>query len=380
MTARELIAALRTGMPVSAETGMRLLTPAACEAIRPALVKVSALRGAAVGERATFWITGRPGNGKTQCLIKFQEGLRKLAGSEKHAYVHIRFDQEREIGRQAGLHITLHFPFTGVAVGNIDNAREDARRLSRVFNSVAVDALALGIDAVSRAAGCPIPFAIGTKHVLRKAIGSDYFQRKFVRRKLQERWPSNPAAVDFAVHWASYLAAPTPAQRAKFRDCINSHGPVSFDLLCTILAQGGYTTLVVILDETGLDALKGLKPLWDGPADGQNASHKLNLVFVLACPDTERQLVQENESLSRRFCEADGGHPPLRGPKVVSGENDDLEHAFSKVEELLSQDASIRRRSVTPDDRDRLRQSLASYPNLTWQVLWKRVIDLLVDG
>jgi|GEM_PF-3646258 len=380
MTTRELITALRTGMPISADAGMKLLTPAACDAIRPALARVSALRATPVRERATFWITGRPGNGKTQCLIKLQEGLCTSTGSEKHAHVHIRFDQEREFGRQPGLHITLCFPFMGVAVGAIEKARQDADRLSRVFNSVTVDALALGIDAVSRAAGCPIPFAIGTTHVLRRASGLDYVARNLVRRKLHQRWPSNPAMVDFAMHWASYLMNPTPAQRAKFRDCINSHGPVSFELLCTILAEGGYTTLVVILDETRFDAIQGLKALWDGPFHEQKPSHRLNLVFVLACPDSERQRVLEDPSLLRRFCETDGGHSPLGGPRVKSGENDDIEHAFRRVEELLDQDASILRRSMTADDRDRLRRSLASCPNLTWQVLWQRVIDLLVDG
>lgn len=381
MTSRELITALRIGMPVSAEAGIRLLTPAACEAIQPALARVSDLRVMPLRDRATFWITGHPGNGKTQCLIKLQEGLRKLPGSEKHASVHIRFDQEREIGRQAGLHITLHFPFAGVAVGEIGNARDAAHQLSRAFQSVAVDALALGLDAVFRSAGIPIPLATGAKHVLRKATGWEYVQRKIVRRKLQNRWPLNPALVDFAMHWASYLMTPTPAQRARFRDCINSHGPSSFDLLCSILEQGGYTTLVVILDETRFDAIEGLKALMDGPVRDQNPSHKLNLVFVLACPDSERQRVLENPSLSRRFCATDGGHSLLRGPSVESGgNNNDLEHAFKSVEELLNQDASILRRSVTANDRDRLRQTLVSFPNLTWQVLWKRVIDLMVQS
>jgi len=380
MTVRELITALRTGMPISAEAGTRLLSPAVCDAIRPALARVNALRGTAVRERATFWITGRPGNGKTQCLINLQNSLRNSSGEGKHAFVHIRFDQEREIGREPGLSIALRVPFTAVAVGRIDDARNCAERLSRAFNSVSLDALALGIDAVSHAAGCPIPFAVGTKHVLRRAIGLSYVQRKIVRRQLQKRWISHPAMVELLTHWTSYLMAPTPAQRASFRDCINSLGSVSFELLCTALADSGYTTLVIILDETRFDAIQGLKALWDGPAHEQQPSHRLNLVFVLACPESERRSVLNDDSLPRRFCETDGGHSMLRGPSVESGTGDDFEHAVKSVEELLKEDASILRRNVAAEDRERLRQSLASYPNLTWQVLWKRVIDLLVEG
>jgi hypothetical protein len=92
---QKLLEALAAGQPITGAEGLLVLSPTFAEAIASASKAVKRARGLMPsGVREVYWITGRPGNGKTQSLRQFALELLKIKGAGKYAHAYLDFDKE----------------------------------------------------------------------------------------------------------------------------------------------------------------------------------------------------------------------------------------------------------------------------------------------
>jgi hypothetical protein len=206
-------------------------------------------------------------------------------------------------------------------------------------------------------------------------------QTKYIRRSLRKKYPLNPLLVEFLTAWAKYVLNPTPKEEEIFENHLTklNHSNLLFDLFDYALKKSDYTTLVIACDEVTIDALMSLKTLWDPQlkSAGFEVQQRLNVVFVLAAQDIIWQTANDVAALQRRFCVPPKNRIKLPGPSVQPMvTSDDFTHVVGKVNEMLK-DAPQLNKNATDEDLESLRDRLSG-ANVTWQVLWQQVIDVMV--
>jgi hypothetical protein len=68
------------------------------------------------------------------------------------------------------------------------------------------------------------------------------------------------------------------------------------------------------------------------------------------------------------------------GPRIDPAGGDDLDHVIRRVDDLLRGAPHLRRagKNSLQDEFKNLRRDLSQRKDVTWQVLWEQVIDLMV--
>lgn len=379
--AENLLKALYGGQPIPGEECHRLLSPGAANALADVARAVSEARSqVASGTRVTFWITGRPGDGKTQSLRQLIYVLPQADRAGKYALAAIDLDKELD-ARRSGLvpAVVRKFVFAGIAVGGLAEARTAATQ-GQSADTENAESVAFGADVLASLSGVP-PVALLASRGFRLLLKWVRVQGWYIRSRLRKRWPSNPQVVEFLGAWADYVLAPTRPGHVEFEDYLRRLASTDrlFSLFGYALQNSDYTTLVLACDEVTGDALKSLKMLWDPPVDPDRAvEHRLNLVFVLAAPDWVYQDAMSDAALKRRFCDPPCGRSQLPGPNFKTP--DDFDHVVQKVDELLRDAVHLRKKSVPKADLDDLRDELSrSKRHVTWQELWREVIQRMAN-
>jgi hypothetical protein len=211
-----LLRALNAGIPITGEDGKSLLSTAAGKAIAAAVAAVDKARShAANRERAAFWVTGQPGNGKTQSLRQLVYQLPRTAGQGKYALAVVDFDKEPDARRPAGLvpAIVRQCLFAGVTVGGLEEARTAATQ-GQSADANKIESLAFGIDVLASLAGLP-PVSLLASRGLQRLWTWWRSQGSYIRKNLRKRWP-NPQLVEFLGAWVDYVLRPTPRGEADF--------------------------------------------------------------------------------------------------------------------------------------------------------------------
>lgn len=387
----QLLRLLQTGLPIAGEDARRLVSQASNRAIADAVAAVNQARGRmANGEKAAFWITGRPGNGKTQSLRQLVYQLPRMPGLGKYALALIDFGQQPDARRPFGLvkAIIQQCMVAGVAVGELEEARR-AATASSPQASERIEALAFGFDVLAGLSGLP-PVSLVASRTMRAALKLPGVQKWWTHKKFKKRWASHPQLVEFLAAWTHYLLSPTPSAEGEIDSYLGKLASTNrlLDLFGYALQTSQYTTLVLAFDEVSFDALAALKTLWDPPINPiPTLEQRLNIVFVLAAPDSVYQEAERDSALRRRFCDPPSGRSQLSGPTVnAATASDDFTHVTGRLEELLREAEYLRNTSMSPGDLQSLRQRLADEatrpppePNdLTWQRLWREVISVMV--
>jgi hypothetical protein len=281
-SADQLLRALYTGQPISGDEGRRLLTAATGQAIAAATAAISAARGRVPNrERAAFWITGQPGNGKTQSLKQLVAQLPTTPGVGKYALATIDFDKEPDARRHTGLvpAIVRQCVFSGVAIGGLDEARKAARE-GKGTDPSRIEAWAFGADVVGSLAGLP-PVSLLASRGFKWFLGWLRPQGWYIRRNLRKQWGDDPQVVEFLGAWADYLLMPTRDGEAQFAEYLSKLATTNrlFDLFGFALQKSGYTTVALVFDEVTNDAVNSLKALWD-PQVNPSPSIEQNLAEI----------------------------------------------------------------------------------------------------
>lgn len=376
-----LLEALRVGAPISGEEGVRILNPGFANAISPAARAVVRARGLMPSRvREVYWITGRPGNGKTQSLHQFIYQLPKLEGAGKYAFAALNFDREPEARRLEALVPALvrH----SLAGGLITEVHEVSQHILQgsAADETAKESISFGIDILSQLAGLPAISLFATAG-LKQLLGIIRAREWYIKKKLSKKWSANPQLLELLNGWVRYVLSPTPDREEEFTDILrrlNNTGNL-FDLFCFALAQARYSTLVLVFDEVDAGSLTSLKPLWDVPDHYSGFYHELNLVFVISAKENVRERAEDDEALRRRFCSTIEGHHQLTGPRINALGNDDFDHVVKKVEELLNDAHYLRRAGFNQQVLTELRRELSEQAVISWQILWERVINVMVS-
>ena len=379
--ADRLIRALYTGLPINGKDGQELLSEASNQAISAAAAAVDRMRGrVANGEQIAFWITGQPGNGKTQSLKQLIHQLPSTPGAGKYALAAIDFDKEPDARTRYGLvpAVVRQCVFAGTVIGGVQQVR-DAATKGQATDPTRVEAIAFGIDVVASLSSMP-PVAFVASKGLQSFMRWVRRHRRHIHRQLEKRWPSNPQLVEFLSLWTRYLLEPTPEIEKDFSAHLTQLARQNqlFDIFAYALQQSGYTTLVLVFDEVTADAVASLKILRDPQLNVANAlDQSLNLVYILAAREAVLNETKADPALSRRFCDPPNGSSSLVGPRIDTADSkDDFRHVAEKVQELINE-ANHLRKPWTPVELGALRQRLSAQANVTWQVLWREVIGLM---
>jgi hypothetical protein len=345
---QKLLEALVAGQPINGSEGYIILNSRFTDAISSASAAVSKARGLKPSRvKEVHWLTGRPGNGKTQSLRQFTYQLPRIEGAGKYAYAHVDFDKEPAARQPEALipAIVRHCLAAGVV-------KEIEEVCDRVIRQKAADdrikgSAAFGIDVASSLAGVPAPSLFvdpAYKHI------SAWFRRRdaYIRKKVAEQWPENPHLVEFMTAWVRYILEPVHRRGEEFASVLTrltTQGDL-FDLFCFALQSADYGTLVLVFDEVDRVALTSLKPLWDPPEPGSPFYHELNMVLIIAAKEGVWVQANANEALARRFCRTVDGYYDLSGPQVDVSGNDDFEHVVSTVDQLLREAPYLRKKGV----------------------------------
>jgi hypothetical protein len=387
--AEEQLKSLYCGLPIAGEDGLKLLSPTAGEAVAKAAAAVDNARGhLASRQRVTVWVTGRPGNGKTQSLRQLTYLLSRTPALGKYALALVDCDKEPDANRTSGIvpAVVRKCLFTAVGISGLADVSQPATQWQQA-DAEKTKSIAFGADVLTSLLGLP-SLSLVANRGLPPILRWMRSQKWFIRRKIQEKWPANPQLVEFLSAWATYILKPSQDNERDFSGYLGglSASSLLLDLFGFALQSSNYTTLVLAFDEVKNDTVASLKTLWDTTnlSDG-SIEQKLNLVFVLAAQESIYQGVCRSEALRRRFCDSPNVHSQLTGPKIhpsymrPPGGRDDFDHVVDKAKMLLGDAPHLRAKPTNPIDFDLLRDRLSSLRVLTWQVLWREVIGLIVD-
>lgn len=379
--ARTILESLRAGSPINGDEGQQILSERFSEAIRAATRAAERARSLMPSRiREAYWITGRPGNGKTQSLNQFSHSLPNLKGAGKYAYAILNFDREPEARRPEGIapSVVRHTLAANV-IGEVQEVRDAILKGSSADETVK-SSVGLMIDVTTGLAGMPSPALFATAGVgwLLSYIRG---RERYVKKKLRERWSKNPQLLELLNSWIRYILSPTPDRENELTDTLgrlNTNG-VLFDLFCFALEKAGYSALILAFDELNETTLLSIKQLWDLPdSKGDRPYHELNLIMVISATDAVRAHAGNDYALSRRFCATVDGHYHLEGPHFDAFGNDDFDHVVKKVRELRAGAPNLLRIEDKQELSD-LHAELLARDDVTWQVLWNRVIGLMTD-
>jgi hypothetical protein len=237
-----------------------------------------------------------------------------------------------------------------------------------------------GVDVVTGLAGMPSPALFATAGV-KRLLSTIRAREWYVKKKLREKWSSNPQLLELLNSWIRYILSPTPDRENELTGTLgrlNANG-VLFDLFCFALEKAGYSALVLAFDELNETTLLSIKQLWDRPdRNGDRPYHELNLILVISATDAVRAHAEADDALRRRFCATEDGHYQLAGPHFDNSGNDDFDHVVRKVRELRAGAPNLWRIEDKQELSD-LHAELSARDDVTWQVLWSRVIGLMTD-
>jgi hypothetical protein len=377
---RQILESLRQGTPLPSELAAQILSPSFADAIVGPIKAVRRVRGVGrAGVREFYWLTGRPGSGKTQALTEFIKQLPQLEGDGKYALATLRVDQEIEAATSGALpYGIVRHALGGQALPEVSKVAANLLRGSEVESTVR-ESVVFGVDVIAGAAGLPAASLFADKG-LRKVISWVKATGPYVRSKLRGRWDGQPEALELLVEWVRYVLRPSIESRSRFEQHLlrlSTTGEL-FGLFCNLLESANYTTLVVVLDEVTPSSLRGVKALWDRPlGDSGGRDYFLNLIVLLAAPDQIREDAARDAVLARRICATPNGHITLPGAVVGAAEaDDDFAHAVRVVSDILKKAAYLQRK----DGRSglaQLRLEMSQSSPITWQTLWRGVIDQL---
>lgn len=377
---RQILEALRQGTPLPSELAAQIVSPSFAETIVEPMKAVRRVRGVGLaGVREFYWLTGRPGTGKTQALTEFIKQLPQLEGDGKYALATLRVDQEIEAATSGALpYGIVKHALTGQALPEVSKVAAGLLRGSEAESNLR-ESVVFGVDVIAGAAGLPAASLFADKG-LRKVISWVKATGPYVRSKLRGRWDGHPEALELLVEWVRYVLRPSRETRTRFEQHLlrlSTTGEL-FGVFCNLLESANYTTLVVVLDEVTPSSLRGLKALWDRPlGDTGGRDYLLNLIVLLAAPDQIRQDAEQDAVLARRICATPNGHIKLTGALVGAAEtDDDFAHAVKAVSDVLKRAPYLQRK----DGRgglSQLRLEMSQSSPLTWQTLWRGVIDQL---
>ncbi len=384
MSSPQVIEALRVGEPINGEEGDGVLSESYQDAINAASRAVEEARGVGLSrKRQVYWITGPPGNGKTQSIRQLTFQLPTLRGAGKYAFAVIDFDKE-PAARQPEALIPAIVRRT-LSSGVLSEVNDVTNKLLKDTGEEdkTKERIAFGVDVISHFTGLP-PISLFAVSGIKKILKYVHRREWYIKRELRKRWSANPQLLEFLSSWVRYVLNPTKNEQ-PFSLALNrlARDGNLFDLFCFALSKADYSTLVLIFDEVNQVALENLKPIWDPPERNTNRFYnEINLIMVLSAYESVYATVESNAALQRRFCSTPGGHFQLAGPAITqAGVNDDMTHVIATVGELLK--GTPYRRRVSKRDLDQsindLRRVLCQRDDVTWQDLWEKVIDVMVD-
>jgi hypothetical protein len=313
-------------------------------------------------------------------LTQFVGQLPQVEGDGKYAVTTLQVDQEVEAASGGLAYGIVRRALAGQTVPDIAKVATGLLR-GRDDESAVRELVTFGIDVIAGAAGLPAP-SLFANVGFRKVISWVKATGPYVRSKLREHWQGQPEALELLVEWVRYVLRPTLANRARFEQLLlqlSTQGDL-FGLFCRLLEHAGYSTLVIVLDEVTPSALRGVKALWDRPiGDSSGRDYALNLIVLIAASDAVRLHAEQDEVLRRRLCETPNGHFRLHGATIGSAEeDDDFAHAVRIVSEVLRRAPYLQRR----DGRvslPQLRYDLTQKSPVTWQQLWRGVVDRMAQ-
>ncbi|MDQ3917128.1 MAG: hypothetical protein M3348_01380 [Acidobacteriota bacterium] len=378
---RTILESLRAGSPINGDEGQQILSERLNEAIRAATRAVERARGLLPSRiREAYWITGKPGNGKTQSLNQLAYSLPNLKGAGKYAYAILNFDKEPEARRPEGIvpSVVRHTLAANV-IKQVQEVRDVILKGSAADETVKTS-VGFGIDVVTGLAGMPSPALFATAGI-KKAFSALRGREWYVKRQLRKKWSSNPQLLELLNSWIRYILSPTPDRENEFSTTLRrlTTTGILFDLFCFALEKAGYSALVLAFDEVNEATLSSIKPLWDRPdRNGDRPYHELNMILVISSTDSVRAYAEADEALRRRFCATDDGLYLLNGPHFNTSGEDDFDHVVKKVRELRAAAPNLLKREDKQEMSD-LRAELSARNDVTWQVLWSRVISLMTD-
>jgi hypothetical protein len=382
----ELLEALRSGDPVNGDEGARILHSDYSDAINNAHNEVR--RACARGPdriRRAYWITGKPGNGKTQSLRQFRHRLPELKGSGKYAIASVEFDKEPAARRPQALAPSIvRHSLSGTVGSEVEHVRDRILRGSPADETMK-KSVAFGIDVISGVVGIPsLSLFIGGP--MRRIYSYVRGREGYIKRQLRKTWSSNTQLLELLTGWMRYVLEPTKAEREREFSSILTRLAANgdlFDLYCFALEEADYDVLILSLDEVDGVALDSLKPLWDRPErGGDRPYHELNLILVIAAKEGVREEGEGDDALHRRFYSTEGGHFELPGPPInYQSGNDAVDYVVEQVEALLSDAPYLRRGNSRGDGHltsEHLRTTLPK-EDITWHDLWQHAINKMVN-
>jgi hypothetical protein len=379
---QEILVSLGAGAPLPPEHAKGILNDTLDKAT---IAPINAVRRArakgAVMLREVYWLTGRPGCGKTQALNLLVDKLQNLDGVGKYAVTRVALDQERSATTSGGLAYSIvRHALAGQSIPEIHSVA--ARILKRSGSDKKIsETVGFGVDVLAGLAGLP-PASLFAAAGFRKVISLFKMTGPYVRSKLQEKWSGQPQILELLHAWVLYVLKPSSNNRDGYEQVLLrlSGQPDFFGLFCTLLQAADYSTLVIVLDEVTESSLRGIKTLWDPPVMGSSSnSSKLNLVLIIAAPKSVYENAKADQMLARRLCATQDGFFLLEGANITYAQsNDDFEHAVKVIKEILRTAPYL---SHPDGDQGlaQLRGELAKQSPVIWQVLWNAVINQLVD-
>jgi len=378
---RRILEALKTGQPIGGEAGSLLLSPRYKRAIAPIIKSVhEAQQNGPVGMREVFWVSGQPGNGKTQTLRQLIHEIRSRQGSSKFAFVFIDLDQKPEARNGDSLTPTIVRSTLSSKV--VDEVERISSKINEA-NPTTDESLSVGIDVIAELAQVPA-LNLFLKHSVPRIMQFFRSREIFIKNTLRKKWGNYPELLELLSSWLKYTLKPTPKLSEDFDSTLKelaSHG-VLFTLYEFALRKAQFTSLVLILDEVENVTIDSLKPIWD-PRWHPNeieASQGMNLIFVLSAQDQVMEEVSNDAALYRRFFNTQNGNIQLLGPEVRDHGNDDIEHIVFTLDKLLSEYPEYRKKTETALE-DVIIELRSEFRNrsATWQELWRAAIEKMTD-
>lgn len=376
-SARKLLKALHSGQPISGEKGANWLAPSYKRAIAPIIKDIEKARQGSGLIKDVFWVTGKPGNGKTQTIRQLIHLLRQQSAATKFAYVHIDLDQKSAARKSETLIPTIVRSI--LSSGTVDGVKSVSEHIisdTPVSNS-AKESLVFSIDFLSELAGIP-PISLFIGFSLNRLLSFYKTREKYIKSIIAKKWGSNPELLELLTAWIRYTLKPNLERDDEFSSLLrrfSSRGEL-LDLFCFVLEKANYSTLVLILDEVDMVSIESLKPIWD---PSLSEPYETNIIFVLSAQESVVSEVKKDKALERRFCKTEYGHIQLAGPNIQEYGEDDLQHIISCVDSLLDDVPQLRNFDVEPEDLLSILRDKHIDKSPTWQDVWRDVISELAD-
>lgn len=288
--------------------------------------------------RQTFWITGQPGNGKSQSLNHFIHLLPKLDSQKKYAVSYFDLGQRSDAKRHDGIALAIvrKLLLEGIGVPGLKERWIDAIQNKPFRGQGNVENLAFAADCLCILTGTsPSAFTISVNRFYRALQTLLPCRRWRIKAKIAEKYCNNPEMVSLLNAWTDYFLNPSKYESdlVAVLSRLNDRGSL-FNLFCSAMHDSGYTTLVLVFDEVTDDAVAGFKKIWDLKAD----SNPINIVFLLASPNDVWERIDANQSFQRRFCVSPNLRVEIPAPDVT-----ECRQAVEKIESLLSIVPHLRR-------------------------------------